>query len=231
MAAFMAGGARADTTVDAGQRLKKDHMTEPIRGALWAALVGAMTFALNEPPVSTAVAAASPRESLFTPRELVGTLHRVDEIELEAGKMAERSGGTQAMRDYGATLQHDSVAAAERLKRYARRHHIPVEANPPFGVAGELARARGELDNLENLGGASFDREFAEMMVRDHSKALLILDRARRDVTDPDLKALLDEVEPNLREHEQLAANLLRESSSATPADPARRPRAHTTEH
>jgi predicted outer membrane protein len=171
MAAFMAGGARADTTVDAGQRLKKDHMTEPIRGALWAALVGAMTFALNEPPVSTAVAAASPRESLFTPRELVGTLHRVDEIELEAGKMAERSGGTQAMRDYGATLQHDSVAAAERLKRYARRHHIPVEANPPFGVAGELARARGELDNLENLGGASFDREFAEMMVRDHSKA------------------------------------------------------------
>jgi predicted outer membrane protein len=85
--------------------------------------------------------------------------------------MAERRGGTQAMRDYGATLQHDSAAAAERLKRDARRHHIPVEANPPFGVAGELARARGELDNLENLGGASFDREFAEMMVRDHSKA------------------------------------------------------------
>lgn len=186
-------------------------------------LLGALAF---EHPMSTAVGAGSPRERLFTPRELVGTLHRVNQIELEAGTMAERRGGTQAMRDYGATLQRDSAAAAERLRRYAGRHHIPLDAAPPFGIASELARARGELENLENLGGASFDREFAEMMVRDHPKALLILDRARSDITDPDLKAILDEVEPNLREHEQIAANLLMESSSMVPSDAPPRTRA-----
>jgi len=145
----------------------------------------------------------------FTPGELVGTLHRVNQVEIEAGKMAERRGGTQAMKDYGATLRHDHATADERLRRYADEHHLNLDTTPPVGIGSELAQTRGELENLENLGGASFDREFAELMAWDHQKAIIMVDRARRQTRDPQLKAMLDEVEPNLREHAQIAANLL----------------------
>jgi predicted outer membrane protein len=65
------------------------------------------------------------------------------------------------------------------------------------------------LANLSTVGGQAFDHEFASMMVQDHQKIIQLVDLAAPGVTDPKLKVLLGELEPNLREHEQIAANIL----------------------
>lgn len=154
----------------------------------------------------------------FTPAQLIGTLHRVNQIEIEAGKMAQRRGRTEAMKRYGATLEHDHATADQRLKEYASRHGIDVNTAPPTGIGTQLDQGRHELDNLQQLGGAAFDREFAELMVQDHQRAIEMVDRARNEITDPTLKAMLGEIEPNLREHKQIAQNLLFEDNAASSA-------------
>jgi predicted outer membrane protein len=166
--------------------------------------------------VYAVAAAGSGGGPAVTPAQLIGTLHRVNQMEIEAGKMADRRGRTEAMKRYGSTLQHDHATADETLKAYARAHDIDVNAALPIGVGSQLDQGRHELDNLQQLGGAAFDREFAELMVQDHQKVIGLVDRAARQVTDPRLKAMLGEIEPNLREHERIAQNLLFEDNATT---------------
>ncbi len=190
-------------------------MTNARRG-ITIGIAAAAVLGLGGVRGSSAVAAGGP--PAFTPAQLVGTLHRVNQMELEAGKMAQRRGRTEAMRRYGATLQHDHAAADQHLKQYASAHGIDLNAAPPIGIGSQLDQARHELDNLQNLGGASFDREFAELMVQDHQKAIEIVGHARTEVTDPGLEAILGEVEPHLREHQRIAQNLLVEDDALSSA-------------
>jgi len=173
---------------------------------------------------SAALAADGGGGPAVTPAQLVGTLHRLNQMEIHAGTMAQRRGRTEAMKRYGSTLQHDHATADEHLKGYARAHDIDMDTAPPIGVSSQLDQARHELDNLQQLGGAAFDREFADLMVQDHQKAVEFVDRAATEVTDPRLKAMLGEIEPNLREHEQIAQNLLFEDNS-TASSTAQSPR------
>ncbi len=178
------------------------------RGVRWAT---AALAALAGGGVSLAggAAAAASGGVPFTASETVGTLHRVNQMEIEAGKIAQRLGASEAVRKYGATLEHDHAEADERLKRYATQHRVDLDTAPPVGVGSALAQARTELQNLTRLGGASFDLAFAELMRRDHQTIITAVDRARVEIVDPQLKALLGQLEPELREHEQMAAGLL----------------------
>ena len=209
--------------------MSKDRRLANTGRRLALGLAAAAFLGLGGPwGASAAGAPGSAAAPVFTPAELVGTLHRLNQMEIEAGQMAQRRGRTEAMKHYGATLQHDHATADEHLKAYARAHHLDLDTAPPLGIGTELSQARHELDNLQDLGGASFDREFAELMVQDHDKAIQMVDHASKQVTDPRLKAMLGEVEPNLREHKQIAQNLLFQddaSAAAAPSSP------HKTSH
>jgi putative membrane protein len=171
---------------------------------------------------ATAARAAGGGPPPITPGELVGTLHRVNQMEIDAGRMAQRRGATPTIRHYGETLEHDHRLAEDRLRQYADQHHLDLDTAPPIGVGDDLAQARGELDNLKELGGASFDSEFAELMVSSHRRAIQVVDRARATVNDPQLQALLDGLEPQLRHHEELASDFLENPGTALDPQPGR---------
>ena len=164
--------------------------------------------------------------------ELVPTLHCINEMEIDAGKMAQNKGSTQAMKDYGKKLQRDHQSADDQLSAYATKAKIDMKGNVPSPVAKSLQHAKDQMDALKNVNGESFDRRFAEQMVHGHKGAIAMLDKSMPKVTDPKFKALLTELEPTLKSHEHIAANLLgemhgvsaNEGSTASATAQGRRP-------
>lgn len=145
----------------------------------------------------------------LTTAELVATLHQINRMEIDAGKMAQDKGASQAVRDLGQTLERDHQAADDQLKDYAGKNKLNVDAAVPSSVSTDLQRTEEEMDHLQKVSGAVFDRQFATDMVRDHEKAIGIVSKARAGAADPQLQTLLGDLEPQLREHQQLARNVL----------------------
>jgi putative membrane protein len=142
--------------------------------------------------------------------ELVPMLHRINEMEIEAGKLAERNGASPAMRAFGEKLRRDHAAADSELGDYAALGPVDINGTVRPDVSNDLDHAKAELDSLKEVGGEAFDRRFAKQMVRDHKRALAILDRSRAQIKDHHFEALVAVLEPTLKSHEQIATNLLR---------------------
>ncbi len=158
--------------------------------------------------LATRLAGANAVEAPWTAGEIVAAVHRINEMEIEAGRLARRLAGTEAVMAYGQTLERDHEVLDAEWKTYAAENAINLDAAPPSTVGSRLARSINELQNLTSLGGAAFDGEFAEMMVADDRQALEIIRQARRGVRDPSLRRMLTELECDLLDHLRTAAGL-----------------------
>jgi len=147
---------------------------------------------------------------VLTPAQLVPTLHKINLMEIEAGKMAREMGTSQAMKDYGDKLERDHAAAEDQLAGYAKRSGVDIQGPIPPAVTQDLEKAQQQMNGLKTVIGPAFDRRFAQQMLGDHKKAIAIVDRSEPLIKDPQLKGLLAVLEPTLRSHEQIAANLLK---------------------
>ena len=81
--------------------------------------------------------------------------------EVDAGKLAQDKGKSDAVKQYGAMLVKDHSAANEKAIAAAKQ----LGVDPPTG-AGMMAKA--EYLKLKVLSGDSFDKSFAKGMVKDH---------------------------------------------------------------
>jgi len=178
------------------------------RDGLASIALGAVLL-LAGPAATSAGRATAASPPALTPAELVPVLHAINQAEIEAGRKAIERGLSDAVRQYGATLVRDHEAADENLKHFAAEGKLDVNGKIPPRVEAALRHAREELANLSTVGGEAFDHQFAAMMLADHQQAIQLVDRAGPSITEPKLKSLLGQIEPNLREHEQIASNIL----------------------
>ena len=84
-------------------------------------------------------------------------------------------------------------------------------AEPGTGGSGlmkAMANHEQEMDKLNTLKGAEFDREFAKAMVNDHQAIINRLTNARTKVNDPEAAALVDKAIPTAKQHLTLAQKL-----------------------
>jgi putative membrane protein len=68
------------------------------------------------------------------------------------------------------------------------------------------------------LGGAEFDRKYADTMVDEHEKAVSLFE-SHANSTDADVKAFVDKTLPTLRHHLQMARDLKNKLSGTPKAD------------
>src|SRR5262249_36918215 len=74
--------------------------------------------------------------------------------------------------------------------------------------AADKAEHESAITKLRNLKGTEFDREFVNVMVKDHQKTIDRLTNARSQIKDPDTVALIDKLLPTLKEHLSMAQKL-----------------------
>ncbi len=157
-------------------------------------------------------------------------LHAVNQMEIQAGQLAEKNGSTSRIRTFGKRLVMDHRFADRLLQQYLDYRHLSLNSavaspllmgsNPasqaqlaagaqPLSAAvqGMLAQTQHSLANLEGLKGKLFDQGFLAVMRQGHLQSMGALREVQSQVT-PRLRGLLGRLMPVLQEHEELAQKL-----------------------
>lgn len=164
-------------------------------------------------------------KSTLTPEKLLQKLHHVNLEEIHMGQMALQKSTNEEVKRYAQTLVDDHTKADEKVKEAAKAQNVELRdmpqhaADKPEGDAAakpdtkEADPKRAEKDaamkKIQAATGAEFDREFAQMMLKGHTKALAMVERAKSDPGCAALKGLCDELRPELQKHKEAAAKLV----------------------
>lgn len=123
-----------------------------------------------------------------------------DNGEVAIGNLAAKQASGQAAKDFGRMLAGDHGAHKEKL--------AALGSTAGIATTDELTdEAKTNLGKLKGLAGAEFDKEFARMMVEDHTKDIARYEK-QASSGDPQTAALAKETLPTLRKHLQTAQSL-----------------------
>ena len=123
-----------------------------------------------------------------------------DNGEVAIGNLAATQASSQAAKDFGRMLASDHGAHKEKL--------AALGSTAGIAATDELAdEAKTNLSKLKGLAGAEFDKEFARMMVEDHTKDIAKYEK-QASGGDPQTAALARDTLPTLRKHLQTAQSL-----------------------
>lgn len=123
-----------------------------------------------------------------------------DLAEIALGELAQQKGQSDEVREYGQKLVQDhsrSLAEAQQLAE-AEGIEVPEEPSP---------EAQQMHQQLMQLSGEEFDREFARHMVEDHEKAIGLFETQTQG-SDTDTAEYAEETLPVLEEHLQIAESI-----------------------
>jgi putative membrane protein len=129
--------------------------------------------------------------------------------EVELGKLASEKATTPSVKEFGARMAADHGKANEELMQLAQQKGVTLPAEPD--AAHTSARER-----LAKLTAEAFDREYMQLMVRDHDADVREFDRQSKSAKDPDVKAWAGKTLPVLKEHQVKARELAASMKTAT---------------
>jgi putative membrane protein len=146
-------------------------------------------------PVTAAVP-MTPRDRKFIEDATMGAM-----AEVELGKLAQIKAVSEPVRRLGARMVEDHGRATVELRQLAQIKRIGVPTAP--------ARSHmRDLQKLNRLSGADFDRHYLAQLLMDHRKDVLEFRKASESAQDSDVKAFADKALPTLQEHLMLAESL-----------------------
>ena len=143
--------------------------------------------------------------------KIVAHLHHVNQMEIDVGKLAQKS-GTAHVKSYSDTLEKDHKSADADLAAFAKQHGVktlPTEKPDTDAEKQEQKDMNAQVAHLKTLKGADFDKEFLSMMVTGHEKEVARIDTAINTTSsDQDFQTFLKSVKPVLQRHEDEAREL-----------------------
>lgn len=158
-----------------------------------------------EPVADDTTAAAEPAAEMpdpSTPQGFVDMAASSDMYEIEAGKLAQEQGKSQAVKDFGAMMVKDHTASTDKLKAAVAEAGAGVSVPPAM-----LPKHQKQLDALRSAGD-NFDTLYAQQQQAAHQEALNLLTDQAQTGTVASLKAFAGEVRPVVEGHLEHAREL-----------------------
>jgi len=158
----------------------------------------------------------------MTDGETAEFLHVVNQAEMRAGRLAQESGSSQQVKDFGKMLVGDHQTADLLVVDACRDSYLSLSRKEL--TADELRSLDAlskRLDRLAKLAGAKFDKAFAREMERDHQQVIDQLKGA--DLSLVNMRTLVAQLMPTLEHHRDEAARLLQPRLPVGRAPPRRR--------
>ena len=147
-----------------------------------------------------ALAAAAAHDEDFAKKAAEGGM-----AEVEMGRIAASKATDQNVKMFGQKMVNDHSSANEELKAAAQKDGVtlPQDASP---------KQKQMADKLNKLQGDEFDKEYAQMMVKDHEEDVALFKKEASSGKDPAMKAFAQKALPTLEEHLKMA----QQNASAT---------------
>lgn len=137
----------------------------------------------------SALASAANKDRAFYLKAAVGGL-----AEIEAGKLAQEKGASEAVKNFGAKMVADHTAANAKLMALAEQKKIKL----PNGLE---AQHKAMLNNLRSKSGTDFDAAYIKAQINDHQATVALLEREIASGKDSDAKDFANEILPIVKAH------------------------------
>jgi putative membrane protein len=177
------------------------------------------TTATDTPSVNPATVTAGAEGDTDT----IAKVHQANQKEVEMAQMALDKANSAKVKAYARKLLNDHQAADKKLMTYAEKKGVDLSkaeaksaGNAPgattaagtSATAGSANASDEAHRRLQSATGADFDREFVNVMLDEHDKAIDLVKSARDSVTDKQLRSQLGAMLPKLEQHRKMARDL-----------------------
>jgi putative membrane protein len=130
--------------------------------------------------------------------------------EVKMGELGLSNGESQPVKEFSRRLVDDHKKASLELEKMATRKGVIL----PDDLSSEQ---KAMLQHLSGLRGGEFDTAFQQHAVQDHQKDIEKFKTAAGKAKDPELRSLAEKTLPVLQQHLDLANQLDKTPTAATP--------------
>lgn len=114
--------------------------------------------------------------------------------EVSLSRLALEKSSNAAVKRYADMMVNDHTGANDQVKMLAAQKNVTL----PADVSDEN---RKKADDLMKKTGRDFDKEYVDIMVKDHEKTINMFESAVNNVKDADVVAFANNTLPKLRTH------------------------------
>jgi putative membrane protein len=154
--------------------------------------------------------AAQPSRQMVE-HKVLWKMHQTNQMEIQAGKLAQQQAGSPQVRAYGERLVRDHSFADQKVVQLAKA--LGVDLSQPVPLKPEeqaqMEQSKKMMQKLQSLQGGQFDQQYLTMMVKGHEKIIQSLGQALQMLGGSKVAGLVEDVRPILKQHRDLAQNLL----------------------
>jgi putative membrane protein len=134
--------------------------------------------------------------------------------EIQAAKIALDRSKDEQVQKFAQKMLEDHSKAHEKVQDLAQIKNVAL----PADLDG---RHQAEIKKLSNLSGDKFDKAYLERAgVSDHKQAMELLERIEKRAKDPQLQAIATDLKPTIREHRQMATQMVKSDAATTSGSP-----------
>ncbi|GAA5044643.1 putative membrane protein [Thermocatellispora tengchongensis] len=174
-------------------------------------IVSALAVALFAPAAATA---ATPTPGLSDQdRTFLVQAHQANLFEIAAGEAAQQKGTSQAIRDLGGKLITDHRKLDENVRNVAEQLNVDLPDEPSEAQSEEL-------DRIEGLSGAEFDRAWVTAQIAGHRQTLADGAKQLEQGQSEQVKQLATDAKPVIEEHLQMLQELEQEATGTPTTTP-----------
>jgi putative membrane protein len=159
------------------------------------------TAAIGAAGATTTFAAAQHAKVSAADKTYLQTAIEGDLFEVEGGKLAQKQGATQGVKDFGTRLVTDHTKSLKEATALAKKLGIAVPKAPSPST-------QWELETVGKLSGAQFDERYADLEAKDHQQDISEATDEVKDGTNADIRKAAKKELPTLGEHLKIAKQL-----------------------
>jgi putative membrane protein len=147
------------------------------------------------------------------PEVVLSTMHQMNQLEMNLGQLAEQKGASEDVRAFGERLYRDHRFGDRKVTGVAAAQDLQLLPPPQLPAAPKLQSMKQKAQQLQGMGGPSFDGMFLQMMVQSHEMATSMLADALDRLPSGPTRQLVSRLLPVLQQHLELARELQGETA------------------
>ena len=114
--------------------------------------------------------------------------------EVQAGKVAQTKASSDEVKKFAQHMVDDHSKMLKEQESIAQSKGVSLPKEP--------ARSeKSALKKLQSASGAQFDKSYMQQMVKDHQKALKLVQDTAKSAKDPELKQAAEQAAPEIQKH------------------------------
>lgn len=132
-------------------------------------------------------------------------------MEVQLGNLAKQRAANKDVKNFGERMVKDHSKANDQLMQLASDNGITLPKDLD-------AKHKKMVDRLSKLSGSQFDREYMNVMVKDHTKDVNEFQSESNRIQNSDLKNWTDDTLSTIKDHLQQAQNIAQDVGAKSSA-------------